>query len=468
MNPARRLTAFVAATLLVIPAFAVGAQTPPAPDVLVVGGTPAGIAAALAAARSGAMVELVAASPQLGGVLSDAMMDQWDLNLDDDGTPIQGGIFREIHARLGDVFTSAEVTSVFRSLLAAQPRIRVRTDAQPLAVTTEWEGDKRSVTAVRFHDNRDDENFTVAAPEIVDATDDADVAALAGARYDLGRQDTGRDARMQPVTLMFTVNGVDWDRLADNYDEARDGPGGASAHRAWGYSTILRAYRPLGDAVLVRDLNLGHEDDGAVTVNAIDVLGINGLDEADLERARAISEREAPALVAWLRTRVPGFAEASIGRYADAVYVRETRHIAGLDRLTADDVWGGRISADAIGLSSYPLDLHPTTRDERLAYAAVRHVYGIPFGALVPRDLVNVVLASPAISATHLASGSARIIPTTVEEGEAAGSAAALADQHHLTFAQIDDTPSLFGTLRGNLAREGAILQLAKTAVARA
>jgi hypothetical protein len=98
----------------------------------------------------------------------------------------------------------------------------------------------------------------------------------------------------------------------------------------------------------------------------------------------------------------------------------------------------------------------------------VRHVYGIPFGALVPRDLSNVVLASPAISATHLASGSARIIPTTIEEGEAAGSAAALANQHHLTFAQIDDTPTLISILRGDLVSDGAILHVTKAALARA
>jgi len=140
--------------------------------------------------------------------------------------------------------------------------------------------------------------------------------------------------------------------------------------------------------------------------------------------------------------------------------VRETRHIAGLERLDADDVWDGTIPADAIGLSSYPLDLHPLTASEKPAFAPVRHVYGVPFGTLVPRDLTNVVLASPAISATHIAAGSARVIPTTIEEGEAAGDAAALANQHHLTFAQIDRDAGEIAALRRNLTGEGAILSL--------
>jgi len=140
--------------------------------------------------------------------------------------------------------------------------------------------------------------------------------------------------------------------------------------------------------------------------------------------------------------------------------VRETRHIAGLERLDADDVWDGTIPADAIGLSSYPLDLHPLTASEKPAFAPVCHVYGVPFGTLVPRDLTNVVLASPAISATHIAAGSARVIPTTIEEGEAAGDAAALANQHHLTFAQIDRDAGEIAALRRNLTGEGAILSL--------
>jgi hypothetical protein len=220
----------------------------------------------------------------------------------------------------------------------------------------------------------------------------------------------------------------------------------------------MRRYRTLSPQVLVRDLNLGHEDGGAVTVNAIDVLGIDALNESDDVRARALAETEAPRLVAWLRGELPGFADAHIGRYADALYVRETRHFAGRERLTAGDVWDGRIPADTIGLSSYPLDLHPLTATDPPAYAPVRHVYGIPLGTLLPRGFTNLVLASPAISASHLASGSARVIPTTIEEGQAAGTAAALAIARHATLATIDEAPAAIAAVRADLTRAGAIL----------
>ena len=425
--------------------------------VLVAGGTPAGVAAAIAAARGGSDVVLVARRTRLGGVLTDAMMDQWDLNTAPGGASIEGGLFGEIHARLGDVFTPQEAARTFDAMVAAEPRIRVITGARAFAATRDAGG---TVSSVQFRGG-DGRTFAVASDAIVDATDDGDVAALAGARYDLGRQDTGIDERMQAVTLMFTLHGVDWHALAAGYDHTRDGRGGAAGPRAWGFARVLAGYRPLSPDVLVRDANFGREPGGEVTVNAIDVVGIDGLSDADLARARAICERETPHLLAYLRVTVPGFAQATLGRFADAVYVRETRHFAGRERVTAGDIWDGRIPSDAIGLSSYPLDLHPLTAGDRLAYAPVRHVYGVPFGAMVPRDLTDVLLASPAISATHIASGSVRVIPTTIEEGEAAGIAAALAQREHLTFAAMADNPDAIADVRDALRADGAILTYA-------
>jgi hypothetical protein len=301
---------------------------------------------------------------------------------------------------------------------------------------------------------------------VIDATDDADVAALAGARYDVGRQDTGLDERMQAVTLMFTIDGVDWSDVARGYDVALDGPGGVEGRRAWGYGKLMDGYHPASPDEVVRDLNLGREDDGSISVNAIDVLGIDGRSAADLARARAITENDAPNLVDYLRRRLPGFADARVSGYAGAVYVRETRHVLGLAWLTADDVWDGVEPADRIGLSSYPLDLHPVTATDRLAYAPERHVYGVPFGALVPRAFTNLLLAGPSISASHEAAGSARVIPTTIEEGEADGAAAALALARHVSFGTLDRSPVLIADLQRNLRRNGAILDYAPATLA--
>ena len=77
---------------------------------------------------------------------------------------------------------------------------------------------------------------------------------------------------------------------------------------------------------------------------------------------------------------------------------------------------------------------------------------------MVPRDLANVVLASPAISATHLAAGSARVVPTTIEEGEAAGVAAAFAARHDLAFPALARDAGALAAVRETLRRGGTIL----------
>jgi hypothetical protein len=427
------------------------------PDVLVIGGTPAGVAAAVAAARRGESVTLVAGRPVLGGVLTDATMDQWDLNLAPSGAPVEGGIFQEIYGALGDAFSPGDAARVFGGLVASEPRIHTIVSATPVSVHVSDLAGGHQIEGVTFT-RAGGKPFTVSAASVIDATDSADVAALAGARYDVGRQDTGIDERTQAVTLMFTIDGVDWPAVVHGYTTRVDGPGGAMDRRAWGYSILMDAYRSTSPDVLVRDLNLGHEDDGSVSVNAIDVIGIDGRSPADLIRARTLTEAEAPHLLAYLRERVPGFADARIGRFADAVYVRETRHVLGDSWLTADDIWNGVMPADRIGLGSYPLDLHPVTATDRLAYAPVRHVYGVPYGALVPRGFSNLLIASPSISASHVAAGSARVIPTTIEEGEAAGAATALARDRHITPGELATEPDAIAALQSDLREHGAVL----------
>ena len=428
--------------------------------VLVVGGTPAGVAAAVAAARRGDDVTLVAQRPLLGGILTDATMDQWDLNLAPDGTPVEGGIFSEIYAALGDAFTPADAARVFADLVASEPRIHTIVDAQPVSVQLGLADGTASIDCVGFTGSTG-ERFTVSAGVVIDATDDGDVAALAGARYDVGRQDTGLDERAQPVTLMFTLSGVDWPTVLRRYNLRADGPGGATGRRAWGYGSLMAGYHPASPDILVRDLNFGRSADGTVSVNAIDVLGIDGRFPSELERARALTEAEAPRLIAFLRAHLAGFANARIDRYADAVYVRETRHVLGLEWLTATDVWNGTLPADRIALGSYPLDLHPVTAGDHLAYAPLRHVYGISFGMLVPRGLANLLVASPAISASHIAAGSARVVPTTIEEGQAAGTAAAVALERHRSFPELAQTPGDIAVLQSDLRRDGAVLDYA-------
>jgi hypothetical protein len=124
--------------------------------------------------------------------------------------------------------------------VAGEPRIHLITEAAPIAAETTDVTGLRDVTTIRFRDQRTNATFSLQAPCVIDATDDGDVAALSGAHFDLGRQDTGRDELRQPVTHTFSLTGVDWERLENSYSVLRDGFGGATERRPWGYASMRR------------------------------------------------------------------------------------------------------------------------------------------------------------------------------------------------------------------------------------
>jgi FAD dependent oxidoreductase len=426
------------------------------PDVLVVGGGLSGIAAAVAAARHGLHATLLAPEPYLGGIVTAAMMDQWDFNVVAGQRSVQHGQFDEMYAQLGDSFTPDTAKRVLAAY-AARAGVVVLNSTHVERVAGAAAPGGRRIAALVARDARGTlRRFD--APCFVDATDAADVAALAGARYGIGRQDKGHDSKMQAATLIFRIDGIDWSRVLATYTMSRYGYGRAIGARAWGYSTIARAYRPHSPRVTVRDLNLVRHPDGSVTVNSINVFDVDGRSPQSVADGVAIAKAEAPALVAFLRPRIDGFEQARAGGFADALYVRETRHVRGVVTLGESDVWNRRVPFDTIGLASYPLDTHPVEPSDKQTYAPERRVYGVPLGALLPRGFVNLGLASPSISATHVAAGSARIIPMTVEEGEALGTACALARARGRTLLDVDRDPALVRALRADLQAHGVLL----------
>jgi hypothetical protein len=426
------------------------------PDVLVVGGGLSGIAAAVAAARHGLHVTLLAPEPYLGGIVTAAMMDQWDFNVVAGQRSVQHGQFDAMYALLGDSFTP-ETAKRALARYAAQAGVTVLTAMHVERVAGVPAPGGRRIAALTSRDARG-RLVRFSAGCFIDATDAADVAALAGARYGIGRQDKGHDAKMQAATLIFGIEGIDWTRVLATYTMARYGYGRAIGARAWGYGTIARAYRPRSPRVTVRDLNLVRHPDGSVTVNSINVFDVDGRVPRSVADGVAIAKAEAPALVAYLRSRIDGFEHARVGAFADALYVRETRHVRGVATLHEGDVWNRRVPFDTIGLASYPLDTHPVDASDKQTYAPERRVYGVPLGALLPLGFVNLGLASPSISATHVAAGSARIVPTTVEEGEALGAACALARARGRSLLDVDRDPALVRALRADLQAHGVLL----------
>ncbi len=436
----------------------VGAARPVVPaqvQVLVVGGTTAGIAAAVAAARAGMTTLLVEPREQIGGDMTLSWLNMLDLNRGPSGQLLTRGIFADVYRTLGQTFDISLAQSTLDALVRAQPTLtvarRLRIGAPVLR--------GRTLTGVQFVTD-DGVRHVVNARLIIDATDDAAVAAASRVPFTIGREESGMDRRMQSATLIYRLAGVSY-RAVTRYvltSEKPRGVGGVSDRYVWGYGDIVSHYRARNPRLAVFDLNLGWQTDGIVLINSLHIYDVDGTSPRSLTAGRAAAVAELPRIVEFLRARAPGFENARLVGAAPHLYVRETRHTTGLYRMTGRDILDGRDFWDRIAVASYPIDLHPYEPGQMNPYAAIRRVYAIPFRILVPRSVDRLMVVGKAVGASYTAAGSLRIIPTGMAMGEAAGEAAALAVRAGVSPVRLAGNRELIAQLQERLTAMGAYL----------
>jgi hypothetical protein len=259
------------------------------------------------------------------------------------------------------------------------------------------------------------------AHAIVDCSGDGDVAAAAGAPYSVGRD---ADGLTQPMTLMFRMVEFDRARFAQYVAERPDQWRGV--HGLW---ELVAAAEAAGELDLPREdiLFFATPHEREVSVNSTRVSG-RGHDVWDLTRAEWRSRRQMRQIDLFLRTHVPGFEEAYDAQSGAAVGVRETRRIRGGYVLTGEDVLRARKFDDAIARGSYPIDIHaPEGKGTVLTRLPLREAYDVPLRCLLPRGVDRLLVAGRCISGTHEAHSSYRVTPIAMATGHAAGVCAALA-----------------------------------------
>ncbi len=420
-------------------------------DLVVAGSDPEGIAAALAGARSGLKVLLVDNRDRPGGLFTLGWLNTLDMNYGPGGELLTQGIFAEFFRQVeGISFDVNTAQQVFTQMLAEQEGLTLRLETEITGVTAA-EG---FVLALELAGGE-----KVKARRFIDATQDGDLAFLAGASFSVGMEDLG-SKRRQAVTLVLEVGGVDWAEVTRALNSpARDRRyNGAAGTSAWGYLEEMRAYRPLDPQIRSRGLNMGRQNNGHVLINAMHIFGVDGLDPLSRRQAQQRGQREAENMVAYMREALPGFAGAYLVATAPELYVRETRHLQGLYRLTIDDVLEHRDFWDKIALASYPVDIQATAMDDWGNVIGNPAIYSIPFRCLVPRELYNLLVVGRAASYDSLAHGSARVVPVGMAVAEAAGVAAAFSLEYEVDFHQLSAERELVALLQERLRAQGAYL----------
>lgn len=420
--------------------------------VIVAGGEPEGVAAALAAARNGMKTILVEKGDALGGLMTLGMLNFLDMNHGPKNELLTRGIFEEFYKALGNAFDVEEAKAWFLQKCEAEPNLTVLLDTEILEPVMEG----KTIAGLKI--KREGREEVLRSLAVIDATVDADVAAAAGVPYTVGGEDYGAHGTLQGVTLVFEVSGVDWAGVARHLKNDGYEGSGSDAVSAWGYGPEAMKYQPVDENMRFRGPNIARQKDGNVLLNALLIFGVDALDPESLAEGIARGRAEIPHIIEFMRENFPGFENAAFVDTASRLYVRETRHIQGEYRLTITDMLENRDHWDRIGHGSYPVDVQPTSPSNYGNIIGVPDIYSIPFRCLVPLEIDQLLVAGRSASYDSLPHGSARVIPVGMVAGEACGTAVAYAVEHETTFRQMSQDPEAIKWLQGQLKKQGAYL----------
>lgn len=438
--------------------------------VLIIGGGPAGVCAAIASARLGIPTLIVEEGGCLGGMATRGLVSPFMTCFDATGE-IQciRGLFGEIVDRLvelGGAIHPRDVrhTSPFSAWITAGHDHVTPFDAEILKyvldkmcaeagvkvllhsnfVSPIMKGDKVAGAVVLTKKGL----WEIKADQVIDCTGDGAVAAGAGVPSEFGNQELGK---VQPATLFFRINSVDSKKLeADvmaHIHEFRKVDGVSYRALHW---HVLKAEENGEWDIARKSVNIYRavrEDEWAV--NCTRIPNVDATDSESLSAGEAEGRRQVMEMMHFFRKYVPGCENAALMCSASTLGIRESRHIKGGYLLTADDLLSCRVPEDSILLASNSVDVHGRNGAMGTEYKTISggRWYGVPYRSLLPEGADNLLIAGRCLSASSDAAGAVRVIPPCMAMGEAAGTAAALSAKAGTTPKRLD-TGDLLAALK--------------------
>ncbi len=399
-------------------------------EVAVLGGGPAGIAAAVAAARAGRRTLLIERYGFLGGMGTAAGVTNFcglHANVHGEMHRVVQGIASDLLARidrlgglnaphliLGKILAQAYDTAAYKIAaddLLASHGVDILFHALGASAAMQ---DERRIAALMVETKAGRQ--AVVAELFIDCSGDGDLAAWAGARFEVG----DNAGSMLYPSMMFRLNGIDPERAGEAWrtiPALMEQAEASGRHRFPRKAAIVRPQRSPVEW-RVNFTQLARKDGTA----------INGLEPDDLTRGEIDGRRQAIEAFNFLRT-VPGFENSYIVDLPPQLGIRETRRVVGGYMLSGDDVLGCAAFEDSIGVNGWPMETH-VAGDVIFKFPPIPQSRGfneLPYRMLVPATVDNLLMAGRCASMTHDGQSAARVSGACFAMGEAAGTAAALA-----------------------------------------
>ena len=388
-------------------------------DVVVCGGGPAGVAAAIACARQGIRTRLIELHGCLGGVWTTGALS-WIID-----SANKPGLMAEITARLDqrdarrlrqeggkNYAYDVEEMKLLLDEMCLEAGVEVRTHTRVVAAARDT-GNRLSVVITESKAGREAWHAKV----FIDATGDGDLGALAGCGFDMGHPETGA---VQPMSLMALVAGI-------RFDEVESYVGGSMAEPKQRLGTLMTE---IGVAPSYGNPTLFRIRDDLLALMSNHQYGVTCNDADEITAATIRGRREVHAQVEALRKLGGIWTEMRVVSTGAQIGVREGRRIHGRYEVTGQDLLEGARFEDAVCRVTMGIDVHSTDLSKTKIVEARPHrsqPYDIPLRALIAKDVDGLLMAGRCISGDFIAHSSYRVTGNAVAMGQAAGICAARA-----------------------------------------
>lgn len=411
-------------------------------DVLVVGGGPTGMGAALAAASENLKTLVIERHGMLGGMWTAGLLNPvfesrkgWLVERlitrlkesgawrDDDRMPV---FDVEMMKYILEKMLNEAKVGFWYHVQATEPIVD---DGKVKGIIAESKSGREAILA----------------RVVIDCTGDGDIAARAGVPFQFGRE---IDGLAQPMTLMFELSNIEslQGHPSDNLGVQHINEALKNAIEKHNLPIQLPyGPKPFGTPYLIQLPKAGLAAIQATHVYKYDATNTRDVTQATVEARNQVHEVFLKAM-----KKIPGLENVRLTQTAPSIGIRESRHLEGQYTLTGDDLTKGRSFEDAIATCSFGCDIHEIYPGDVHSKRIPVKPYEIPYKCLIPKEIDGLIFAGRCISGTHEAHASYRVTGTCMAMGQGAGLAAALAIRQKITPSQVDGK-----TLKSELQKRG-------------
>lgn len=405
-------------------------------NIIVLGSEPEAITAAVTAARLGYTVNMITEDEQLGGLFTEGMLTALDLNYVNGSDILHEGFFTEFYnaASNGHNLDLIKTQEFFDQVVKHKNINLVKgvTDITPIVS----KDNKNKAIGVSYE--KDGKTIKVNGEYIFDGSYEAEYTRKMGAEYRTGRSEFGLPDEYAAAGVMFSVENTNWKEISKALKNDDDPHTGVTGNAAWGFAEMYN-YQPKNDLLKMRGLNISRQDDGSIVLNALLAFKVDPLNKDSYNNIIELAKEEVPHIVEYMKEHLPGFENATPGKVAEDLYIREGVRIVGDYTLNGYDIIAHSTFKDAVGFGSYPSDLQTPDKDGYGNAMNGNSIYEIPLSTMLPKNIDNVVVLGRCTSLDIVAHGSARTVPVLMSMAQGAVHAVDYALTNDLSLREVRD-----------------------------